>query len=56
MVYLVQNSPARQTQLHSFTFCQLTPPRIFFIQQIYQNLFAHEEKEDTNAEEQSAAE
>jgi len=56
MVYLVQNSPAHQTQLHSFTFCQLTPHRIFFIQQIYQNLFAHEEKEDTNSEEQSAAE
>jgi hypothetical protein len=54
MVYLVQNSPARQTQLHSFTFCHLTPPRIFFIQQIYQN--PHEEIEDTNAEEQSAAE
>lgn len=56
MVYLVQNSPAHQTQLHSFTFCQLTPPQIFFIQRIYQNLFAQEEKEDTNAEEQSAAE
>ena len=47
-------SPSKTT---SFVyFCQLIPPQFFLIQQDLPKKNAQEEKDDTNAEDQSAAE